>query len=552
MDGVRGGVVLGQPAESVRRARCLFGPSGEPVRPDRLAAGVVAEEAIWPDGRPLFPHAPSAATIVGERVDDPEQAWTLMRPGADLGVAIEGLEPALLGDEVLVQAAMAHTRMIAHHEAQLARMMAELADRPIYRACGNDAENPHLAARSAAAELSLAMRWTPSHADGRVVHAVSLIRRLPATLAALDAGRIDAYQARIIDDETAMLGEQPELRAQVEADALAVAEAKTGPAVRAHIKRAIIRLAPEQAEQRRSAARAARRVTKPFSEGDGMASMTLRGPVHDLAAFWTALDTAARARRDTASKDESHPDHGTTLEQLRFDVVADLGFTALSAGHLGCCATTCPGTRQRLGSRQGRPAQINVTVAATTLLGLDDQPAELDGFGPITAHAARAIAADATWRRLLTDPASGALLDYGTVIYQPPQTLRDHIIARDRTCRWPTCSWPATSSQLDHTTPHRPDGTGGPTADHNLGPLHGRHHNDKTHHGFRFSQPKPGRFIITTPAGLTYIVDPEVIGNVDRPPPETDTNPDPPIVTDQHADDHEYLNDNGLPDEPPF
>jgi hypothetical protein len=141
-------------------------------------------------------------------------------------------------------------------------------------------------------------------------------------------------------------------------------------------------------------------------------------------------------------------------------------------------------------------------------------------------------------RRLLTDPATGALLDYGTTRYAPPRHLAEHVIARDRTCRFATCTWPAESSQLDHTKPYRSDGTGGPTAAANFGPLHGRHHNDKTHHGFEFAQPEPGRFVITTPAGLSYKVDPEIIGPVDDPPEHAHSSGvDPPAVWDEDLDD---------------
>src|SRR6185503_12962815 len=56
-----------------------------------------------------------------------------------------------------------------------------------------------------------------------------------------------------------------------------------------------------------------------------------------------------------------------------------------------------------------RPA-IQVVVSADTLLGLDDQPAQLTGYGPITAQTARRLAADesGTWRRLLTDYATSS------------------------------------------------------------------------------------------------------------------------------------------------
>jgi hypothetical protein len=53
---------------------------------------------------------------------------------------------------------------------------------------------------------------------------------------------------------------------------------------------------------------------------------------------------------------------------------------------------------------------VSVIVPITTLLGLDEHPGELVGYGPIPAPLAREIAAEGTWRRLLTDPASGTLL----------------------------------------------------------------------------------------------------------------------------------------------
>ncbi|MBA2417133.1 MAG: DUF222 domain-containing protein [Geodermatophilaceae bacterium] len=75
-------------------------------------------------------------------------------------------------------------------------------------------------------------------------------------------------------------------------------------------------------------------------------------------------------------------------------------------------------------ARDGRGrARIDVTVARTTLAGLDDQPGYLRGYGPIDADAARELAADATWRRLLTDPANDTVLDVGTTRYSPPGAM---------------------------------------------------------------------------------------------------------------------------------
>ena len=63
---------------------------------------------------------------------------------------------------------------------------------------------------------------------------------------------------------------------------------------------------------------------------------------------------------------------------------------------------------------------------------------------------AREIAATATWRRLLFDPASGALLDHGRTTYTPPVALADFVKARDVHCRFPGCRRAVVNGELDH------------------------------------------------------------------------------------------------------
>jgi hypothetical protein len=56
------------------------------------------------------------------------------------------------------------------------------------------------------------------------------------------------------------------------------------------------------------------------------------------------------------------------------------------------------------------------TVPLDTLRGDSNESGELAGYGSIPAEQARKLAADpeSVWRRLVTDPIRGALLDYGT------------------------------------------------------------------------------------------------------------------------------------------
>jgi hypothetical protein len=175
--------------------------------------------------------------------------------------------------------------------------------------------------------------------------------------------------------------------------------------------------------------------------------------------------------------------------------------------------------------------EVQVTVAATTLLGLDELPGELAGYGTIPADVARAIAHDpsGTWRRVLTDPATGHLLDYGRTVYRPPAALRDHVIARDQTCRFPGCRQPAHHADLDHTVPY----PHGPTSAANLGVLCRHHHRLKTHARWRVEQDH-GVFRWTTPSGRCHIRRPEPLAEpVANPPgkpdaPQRDPDDDPP------------------------
>src|SRR5690606_26084440 len=85
-------------------------------------------------------------------------------------------------------------------------------------------------------------------------------------------------------------------------------------------------------------------------------------------------------------------------------------------------------------------ATVQVTVAATTIAGGDDQPAELDGHGPLRPDIARVLAGDRTgWTRLFLDPA-GLVTETDT--YTPTQAMRRYLRARDQHCRFPGCRQP--------------------------------------------------------------------------------------------------------------
>ena len=154
-------------------------------------------------------------------------------------------------------------------------------------------------------------------------------------------------------------------------------------------------------------------------------------------------------------------------------------------------------------TRHNRRPTINVTIDLPTALGLANNPGQLSGYGPIPANIARQIAADGRWKRFVTDPITGVLLDYGRETYIPPQDLQDFLIARDRTCRFPGCRQPAHLADLDHAIPWEEGGT---TSAENLGALCRRHHNLKTHKGWKLINQSDGACTWISPTGQEYFI----------------------------------------------
>jgi hypothetical protein len=208
------------------------------------------------------------------------------------------------------------------------------------------------------------------------------------------------------------------------------------------------------------------------------------------------LDAAARGAKATGDP--------RTMAQLRADALVAPFVNALRTGVLDGL------TPMPLASLQRRPAQILVTAPASVLLGACQAPADLAGYGPITAGMARDIAADADWRRILTDPDTGTVLDVGRTTHQPPASLVRHLTIRDQHCRFPGCTTPAAACDLDHTLPF-PQGS---TSADNLGALCRRHHRMKHQlPGLKVEQDDGAVFRWTTPAGRTYSVPPPDLGD---------------------------------------
>ena len=120
---------------------------------------------------------------------------------------------------------------------------------------------------------------------------------------------------------------------------------------------------------------------------------------------------------------------------------------------------------------------------------------------PVPDAVARALAAGGTWRRLVTDPLSGAVIDVGRTRYRPPAALADLVRARDGACTHPGCAVPARRCDLDHITPWSGGGT---TGLDNLTALCRTHHRLKHAPGWTLTRTPGGDLTWTTPTGARY------------------------------------------------
>jgi hypothetical protein len=91
------------------------------------------------------------------------------------------------------------------------------------------------------------------------------------------------------------------------------------------------------------------------------------------------------------------------------------------------------------------PVEVGLVMTDRTLVGDDNTPAHLDGYGPIPAFLSRRLVRDAdkAWiRRLYTHPTTGELvaIDSRRRCFEGPR--RQLLIWRDQTCRTPWCEAP--------------------------------------------------------------------------------------------------------------
>jgi hypothetical protein len=282
--------------------------------------------------------------------------------------------------------------------------------------------------RGVAGEIALARRDSPVRGGRHLGFAKALVHEMPHTLAALEAGVLSEWRATLIVRESACLPVQDRraLDAELCGDPAGL-DGKGDTWVAAEAKRIAYRLDPRAVVDRAAHADKDRTVTiRPAP--DTMTYVTALLPVAQGVSVYAALRRAADTCCDGRSRGQVMAD--TLVERVTGrDAVAPT------------------------------PIAVNLVLTDETLLGGDNAPGDIDGYGPIPAAVARGLVfgavtdgrARATLRRLYAHPRSGALVAMESRARLFPRGLATFIGMRDQRCRTPYCDAPI--RHRDHAHP---------------------------------------------------------------------------------------------------
>ena len=181
------------------------------------------------------------------------------------------------------------------------------------------------------------------------------------------------------------------------------------------------------------------------------------------------------------------PDETRTMGQLRADVLSELLLGGESATKVGI--------------------SLALMIPVMSLLGQSDEPAVLQGVGPIDLETARRLGVKSpSVTRLLTHPITGEILAMDPDQYRCDAEMKRWLGLTQPVCDFPNCGRAAQQCDLDHTFA-RIDG--GKTTAANLSPRCRPHHRLKHESRWRVAkEPGKTRPTWTSPTGHHRDADP--------------------------------------------
>ena len=335
--------------------------------------------------------------------------------------------------------------------------------------------------------VAATLGMTTAGAQTRVDTARAITETLPKCQLAMAAGLMGYWHARVVAQAVADAGLDRAGTAAVDARVASKIKGQGWAAFRRTLRRAVLAANPDVVLAEHSEAMRRRRVDKFDLLDAVMSQLQITMSAIDAQTVWLGLDATAM-QLQAAAKTAGLVDDG--IDAYRSDALVAWANHALAD--------------PKAPRRHGRRQQVQFITDLPSLLGLADNPADLLGYGPIPAALVRDRSAEADWRRLIAEPVTGLLLDYGTVVYRPPAELADYVMARDRRCRFPGCNTRATICDIDHNIP----APRGDTSAKNCCCLCRRHHRLKTFGGWTVQLQPDGSCLWTSPCGRQFVSDP--------------------------------------------
>jgi len=269
----------------------------------------------------------------------------------------------------------------------------------------------HAEASSAKSLLACNEKISIAKAGRDLALARDLATRLPMTYDMLSEGKLNHDRAAQIARATSVLSHEKSL--VVDSALHPVASGKIPRQLRSLLRTVISTVDPTGTADRSEKRKASRRVSVDHI-GDEMSWVHALVGAEDALAIDRRLDSIARSVRNGGDK--------RTLSQLRADALRDLVLGSFSSKVV---------------------THVYVACNVTTLLGLDDLPGQLRGYGPVSAEKVRKLAwqLKASWSGVLIDD-NGHAQRLAAEKYEPAELLRELAQLRDQTCRFPVCLGP--------------------------------------------------------------------------------------------------------------
>ena len=380
-------------------------------------------------------------------------------------------------------------------------------------------------------EIAAALRRSPDQVRGQVHTARLLHGPLHRTWDVLAAGRVTLGHATAIAEQAARMLAAP-LGADPDADlvfaqacdalqdrVLPHAGTETVTECRGRARRVVVAIDPDGAADRRRRAKLHVDVVGRVLD-DGLALIEAVLPVLDAQTILATVDATARAAIADGTVDQLGLGADATLGQVRAAVFTRL----LRDGHAGGSGTDSGRVR----------VEVGVLVDAATLAGITPNGSVSVTVGGQATDASRDDlirllldpSTDPSFRRLVTDPLTGALVDYGKNSYKATRLLRKWRETEDQHCTHTGCTRPAARCDVDHTVDFH---HGGRTTRANTKLRCRRHHNAKTFSGWRieYTDPVSGSYDVVSPAGRRYRHHP--VRLMPEPPPPRRQQPPPDL-----------------------